>query len=250
MRPRTLLTPVLVVAVAGTCVRLGFWQLARLHEKQRLNASYRAALSSSPLSLGSAPEPTANLAGHRVLAGGVFDETRQVLLSNRSLHGSPGVEVITPLRLAGGAAVMVDRGWLPAPDARTARPQDCREPGERSVVGLIEALPRGVGGPAWTALPGDTITRWSASRLDLDSLAVRLPYAVAPYVLRALPDRAAPGRPVRSTPEAPNEMMHLSYAIQWFLFAIILLVGSVVFASRGRRPQTNAPDAMPEMPRR
>jgi surfeit locus 1 family protein len=230
-------------------VRLGFWQLSRLHEKQRLNAAYRAALATTPVPLPGALAPLAPFAGRRVRATGVYDETRQVLLSGRSLGHSPGVEVVTPLRTPDGGAVLVDRGWLPADDAMHARPQACREPGERTVPGLLEPMPDGVGGIAWTAIAADGVALWSARRLDVDSLRARLPYPIAPYVLRALPDRAAPAQPIRSLPEAPNEMMHLSYAVQWFLFAVILVVGSLITARRGTRSRTHAPDAMPEMPR-
>jgi len=69
-------------------------------------------------------------------------------------------------------------------------------------------------------------------------------------VLHALPDSTAPARPARSWPQAPNEWMHLSYAIQWFLFATILVVGSLVLAARGNRARAGAPDAIPEMPKR
>ena len=161
----------------------------------------------------------------------------QFLLSGRAHDGAPGVEVVTPLRLPGSpTAILVDRGWLPSPDAATARPQDYPEAGERVVRGLAEELRRGAGGPPVRALAADSMALWSVRWLDADSVAQRLPYAIAGYSLRELPGSGVPDRPRRSRPTPYNEMTHLSYAIQWFLFATIMLGGSVALAwSRRRR---------------
>ncbi len=227
------------LALAGLCVRLGFWQLDRRLQKQQANARLHAALRQEPLTLGPAPEPTVNLVGRRVRAVGVFDETRHVLLAGRAHDAAPGVEVVTPLRLAGGGAVMVNRGWLPSEDAESARPQDFPEPGTRVVIGLVEPMPRGVGGALWRASGPDSaaVTLWLGRRLDLDTLRARLPYDVAPYVLRELPADSLPARPLRSLPEIPGESMHLGYALQWFAFAVGALAGAIALARRGLAPR-------------
>lgn len=251
MKPRALLPALLVVLGAAVCVRLGFWQIARLHGKQRLNAALRAELAGPPLALGDVAPPYAVIAGHRVRVAGVFDPTRFVLLSGRAREGAPGVDVAAPLLLPGGGAVLVDRGWVPSPDAMTAHPEDLPPAGAVRLTALPEPLPLGAGGRPWLRVPSARATLWSVRTPDADSLAARLPYPVAPYLLRALPDSGAPaarGAPQPAAPRPADEFMHVSYAIQWFLFATILVVGSLLFARRGRGPAAGGPDAIPERP--
>ena len=235
MSPRGIATAVLVIAGAAVCARLGFWQIDRLHEKRRLNAEQAAALAAPALTLEA--DPTLERAhGRRVIARGRYDETRQVLLSNRAHDGTAGVEVVTPLVLAdGGTAVLVDRGWIPAPDAATADPRGFPEPGPHAVVGMPFALRRGAGGPALRALPAGPGALWSARWLDLDSLRGRFPYALAPFALRELPGPGVPTRPARAAPRPLDEWTHVSYAAQWFLFGAILLGGSAALAWSRRR---------------
>lgn len=235
MRAPFLVVLLVVLAGAAVCVRLGFWQLSRLHEKQALNAALRESLSAPPLVVTDEP-PAADQARHRPLAvTGRFDEAHQFLLSGRAHEGAPGVEVVTPLRLEGArTALLVNRGWLPSPDAATARPDQHPEPGVHTVRGIVEDLRHGAGGlaPRPIAAP---VALWSVRWLDRDSVAARLPYPIADYVLRQSPGPGVPDLPRRSAPRPYNEILHISYAIQWFLFATIMLGGSAVFAWSRRR---------------
>ncbi len=249
MKARSLLVLLLMLAVAGTCVRLGFWQLSRWHQKQALNAAVRRALAARAIPIGRDPAPLDSVRARRAEVRGRYDETRQVLLSGRSHAGSPGVEVVTPLRLEGGAAVLVNRGWLYAPDAATARPQEYSEAGGRTVLGIAEPIARGRDGAPLAILESDSVTLWSARGLDLDSLAARMPYPLAPYVLRQLPGEGVPARPVRSAPRPLDETMHLSYAIQWFFFAAIALGGPAAFTWSRRRRSGREPDSDLVIPR-
>jgi surfeit locus 1 family protein len=238
MKIRTALFLLLVVVAAAVCVRLGFWQIARLREKRELNAARTAALAAPPI-LVSGP-PKERIEGRRVSARGRYDESRQVLLVAHTHHGSPGVEVVTPLVLDGGStAVLVDRGWLYAADAATASPWRYGEPGPREAIGIAETMRSGAGGPAIRTAT-DSSTVYSARWLDRDSLAARLPYALLPFSIRQLPGPGVPEQPLRSAPQRLNEFTHVSYAIQWFLFAGILLVGTAALArSRGRAAKTD-----------
>ena len=237
MRARSVLVVAVVLAGAAVCVRLGFWQLSRLREKQASNAALREAEAGPPLVVEGEPPALERVRRHTLQAAGHFDERHQILLSGRAHGGEPGVEVVTPLILPGSpTAILVNRGWLYSADAARARPQDCPEPGERAVRGIVEELRHGAAGPPVRTLEHDSVTVWSARWLDADSLAHRLPYAVAGYALRELPGPGVPDRPFRSPPRPFNEMMHLSYAVQWFLFAAIMLGGSAALAwSRRRR---------------
>lgn len=250
------LSPVLVllgaVVVAAVCVRLGFWQVSRLHEKQALNRQLDAALASAPIDLRAADASgAAALRRARVTAHGRFDETRQFLLMGRAHDGEPGVAVVTPLLPDdGGPALLVDRGWIPSIDGANAQPERFPARGERTIIGLAEPLARGVARtlPApYFRVEMDSLQVWSTPRLDADSIEARLPYPVRPYVLKALPDRADSlevaeaaktsvfAGPLRWPVRPYDESVHRSYAGQWFAFAIITLVGSIVLVLRGRR---------------
>ena len=237
MRLRSVLVALAVVAGASVCVRLGFWQLSRWHEKRALNAALERALAAPPLALGAEPRSEAEVLGRRIEARGRYDESRQILLGARPHAGAPGVEVVTPLVLEGGTeALLVNRGWLYAPDAATAWPQESPEPGARQVVGFAEPIGRGLAGPALRTLESDSVTLYAARRLDWDTLSRRMPYALAPFVLRQTPGPSVPSRPLRTVPSPANEAMHLSYTVQWFAFAAILLGGSSMLAWSRRTP--------------
>jgi surfeit locus 1 family protein len=235
MKPASALAAVGIVVAAAVCVRLGIWQHSRWEEKRALNGAMRAAMTAPPRDLGGAAAPLDSVLRRRVRLTGRFDETRQVLLSARSQNHGPGVEVVTPLRLADGSAVLVNRGWLFAADAMTARPQEYPEPGERTVLGMAEGIPRGRGGRVTSTLEADSVTLYSARWLDLDSLAARFPYPLAPFVVRELPGPGVPSEPARTVPQPLDETMHISYMAQWFLFAAILLVGPLAVRRSRRR---------------
>lgn len=240
MKTSDLIAAVLVIAGSAVCVRLGFWQLSRMEEKRALNESFARSLEAPPIDATRDLPPLAALHGRRVRVRGRFDERHQILLRGREEGGLPGVQVVTPLLPEdGSAAVLVNRGWLPADDAATARPQDFPEPGEHEVVGVVEPLEEGAQGPALRLLSRDGVTLWSAARLDRDSLAARLPYALARFGVLQLPGAAVPPLPRRRAPQPLDDGLHLGYAVQWFAFATILLGGSAgVLWSRRRRSAT------------
>jgi surfeit locus 1 family protein len=257
VRAGTWLALVLVLLGTGVCVRLGLWQLSRLQQKRAANAALRAAMDAPPVDIEAASvlEP---LDQRRVRLRGRFDERVHVLLSGRARQHSPGVHVVTPFVIdargqdvAGEArAVLVDRGWLSSPDAVRARPQDYPEPGEREVIGVARALAPGQPGLPWRRLPTepDSITLWSARTLDVDSVAIHVHYAVPPYVVAELPGPGVPAQPARAAPTPLDESMHLSYAIQWFLFGSILLFGSAFVAWSRRHARPTFAPAAPEFP--
>jgi surfeit locus 1 family protein len=255
MRVLPVLIAVAVLAASAVCVRLGFWQLARWREKQALNAALRATESTTGLEVSGEPPPAAAALNRSMRVTGRYDETRQFLLSGMLHEGEPGVEVVTPLRVAGATtAILVNRGWLPADDAMTARPQDHPEPGECVVEGVAEAMKHGAGPPGPRALavappavappPGDSLALYTVRWLDADSIAARLPYPLAGYVVRQRPGAGVPGLPRRTLRPLYDETMHLGYAIQWFLFAILIPGGTAILArSRRRRAASRSTEA-------
>src|SRR2546428_8372121 len=114
----------LVVAflVAAVCVRLGVWQLDRLHQRRERNATLLAARARPPL------EVTGSVSGdsardRRLQARGVYDYEHERLWRARSFVGGPGVDLVTPLRLADGSAGLDVRGPGPLPCRQRSGPR-------------------------------------------------------------------------------------------------------------------------------
>ena len=216
----------LLLASAGF-VRLGIWQLSRLHERRSANIVTLAARRAPPAALTAGSRDTDTLREHRVTAEGRYDAAHEIILRGEALAGVPGVRIVTPLLLTDdGPAVLVDRGFLPAPDAVSADMRGTEEPGSRIVRGI--ALPVGTA-------PGEPIdhagrTTWR--RLELDALRRRLPYPVLPVYILQSPDSSLPRFPRRVEPPPVDEGPHLSYAIQWFLFAVMAAAFAVLVVGR------------------
>ncbi len=228
--PRSRLVPPLVLlAVAAVCVRLGLWQLDRLAERRTAN---RAALAPRALPEVALPAwlPAESLHGRRVRAAGRYLHEDELVLRGQVFGGVAGVVLVTPLGLegAGDTAVLVERGFVPSPDALTL-PSDATfdEPGRREVRGLAFAIP----GPG-KGEPLEHAGRVSFRRLDLTQVRSRLPYPVLNVGIRQLPDSSLPSFPRRRPAPVPDEGPHLFYAIQWFGFAATALVFAVIFGRR------------------
>ena len=242
MKPAALLLLVGGAIGAAVCVGLGLWQWSRWQERRAILANLEHALAEAPRSYRDSLPTAAAVVGRRITVFGRYDENRQFLLRGRPNAGEPGVEVVTPLVMASGSAVLVNRGWLASEDGAHARPQDYPEPGERQVTGYAEPLTKGHAGYPYLRLAGDTLELFSAAHLDPDSLTARLPYPVAGFWLRESPGPAVAPAPRRSSPPMPNPGMHLGYAIQWFAIAALILAGSV-WLGRSRGGANRGPAA-------
>jgi len=221
---RDILGAGIAVTAAAACVGLGVWQLHRLRERRARNAEIVSRRAAPVVELVGRGASVDALRQRRVRARGVYDYDRERVWGARTWEGVPGVALLTPLRLPDGAAVFVDRGWAPSVDAFHVDAARLREPDSAAVLGLAFAAPR--------------------DRGDVDQrLADSLPYPLLPFVLQALPDsladrRLPPGLRRWPAPELSNGP-HLSYAIQWFSFAIIIVVGTTALLRQATTSSEN-----------
>jgi surfeit locus 1 family protein len=226
---RLWMTLLVLVGVAVLC-RLGVWQLDRLAQRRAINAriDMRMVEPATPLS-GEPIDPEA-IEYRRVKVRGVYDSAQAIVLRNRTLDGAPGVHVLMPLRIAGSdKAVLIDRGWLPldqaAPEARRA----FDEAGEIAVEGIARLSQENAGGPQDPPLGPDRTRLDAWFRVDIPRIQQQIGYSLLPLFLEQQPTLGDPPLPRRVPTTDLGEGPHLSYAIQWFAFAIILLVGYVAF---------------------
>lgn len=238
--------PLLVgVLAAALCVRLGVWQLDRLSQRRALNEVIVSQTAKPPIPLDAEAVRTALAAGaddlrfRAVTLAGRFDFERELVVIGRSDHGRPGVHVVTPLLIDDSTAVLVERGFLPAADARTVDAAGAAEPRDAEVAGvLLQAQARPVAVEGRVSWPLHVVSP------DPGAVAALYPYAVLPLVLRrtSVPDGTA-FRTV-ALPEQ-SEGPHLSYALQWFGFAAIALVGSTILYVRRRRDAVSGGSSAP-----
>jgi surfeit locus 1 family protein len=220
----------LLLLVAAGFARLGVWQLGRLEQRRAANRATLAARAAPPAGLDPRAEGLDRLVEHRVIARGRYDHRHEIVIRGDVLQGVPGVRLVTPLLLApGGPAVLVDRGFLPAPDAITVDPSGAGEPGEQEVHGIALPVPTGAGQPTEHA------GRITWRRLDLSALRRRMPYEVLPILVKQSPDSALPRFPRRLEPPPVDEGPHLAYAVQWFLFAGLAAAFAVLVVGRSGR---------------
>ncbi len=225
---RWALLVVFVMALGVVFVRLGDWQLDRLDQRRERNAT---TLSNENIPAQPATEVFTRPIGEpdqwrNVRAIGTFDAEHQFVVRYRNNGGDSGYQIVTPLRIAGDPAltVLVDRGFIvlgagqPIPSTAPAPPS-----GEVTVEGHVRRNEQG----------NDGAIRPEAGQIRLinsDALQSALPYPVANGYLSAVtmdPAQAGGFRPI--LPPELSEGPHFWYAVQWFMFTGIGLLGIVVF---------------------
>lgn len=208
-------------------VNLGLWQLRRLEGRQ-LDNLVSAERATAPavgleLALAAAGTNVETLENRHVIAAGTFDASREVLIRSQVESGQAGFHVVTPFRLDSGAVVLVNRGWIPLD--MSAVPVLASPPTGlvdiKAVVRLNEFRP-GVS-PGFPPI---------YNRVDIDAIGGG--EALPVYLVlggdrnHRLPIPLLP-------PDFSSEGNHLLYAIQWFGFALIGLVGYLFLLRRARQ---------------
>ena len=229
---------IVAITAAAIFIGFGFWQLRRLESRQQQNALLASRRFAPEISLDSLPADTSAARFRRVRLRGRFDFANDIVHTLRGRSGSPGVNILTPLLRAGtDTAVLVNRGWVYAPDGMTVELRPWREADTVSGVGFVETFPTvGVFAPPNPERPR------AFRRLDRAAIAKLLPYPIANYyvVLSDSISSRAPGLgvapasnvPPRVQPAALDEGSHRNYAVQWFSFAAISIIGLVILLRR------------------
>lgn len=232
MRRSMIVFSLIALALAALFVRLGIWQLDRRQERRARNSMIAAQAAAPPVAFDAIPADTGRAHYRRATVRGTPDYAHELVLASRTRNGSPGVHVFTPVRIAGrDTAVLVNRGWVYSADGATADLARWREDSTLSVEGYVEPLPAGDVRP---------IKERILRRVTLGGVRGTLPYPVAPmYLVAQFPRDSAGARPARLTlPDLDDEGPHLGYALQWFAFALIAIVGAGIGVRRGRSPSS------------
>lgn len=234
MRTRsTLWAGLLIAALAALFMAAGFWQMARAHYKERIQSEVHAAAVDAPLHAGREILDASHAHLRRLEARGTWVPERTVLLDNKVQNGVVGYEVVTPLRLdEGDLHLLVNRGWIRAPQLRSELPTIETPSGTVSVEGIaripnarfLELGSEIVTGTVWQNL---TIERYKAwSQLPLQPVLL--------YQQGGNPDGL---QRVEAAPEAAgiNADRHRGYAITWFSLAGVTVAMGLLGWLRNRK---------------
>jgi surfeit locus 1 family protein len=225
----------LLATLAGLAAtaRLGVWQLDRAAQKTQLQAELdqRGQLPPLPLSALAATEAEALAQLHRPASiAGTWLPEHTVFLDNRQMQGRVGFYVVTPLLLADGSAVLVQRGWRArdfedrtrlAPVPTPAGPVVVSGPLARSPARLYE-FEAAASGPI-------------RQNLDIDSFARETGLRLRPVSLLQTSDSPEDGLRREWPRPAADVHKHYGYAFQWF--ALCALIGGLHVWFRIIRPR-------------
>lgn len=249
----------LVAALAAAlCVVAGLWQWQRHAERVAASAQLEAHYDAVPSALADVLAADGSLPDDApwtpVAVRGRYLDTEPVVLRNRPVDGRPAVRLLHPFVVGegphAGAVLVLDRGWVPTADGETER----RPPAPAGEVDVVARLrpaeageepvgPRQVrtveAGAVLAAGLGDTLDPLDDAGLA-DGGQTRL---LPAYGLLVSED----GAPPAGTAPLPRPEVglgsHLSYAFQWWVFALGALVGAVVLIVRDRRAVNGADGA-------
>jgi surfeit locus 1 family protein len=219
-RPAWIAGHLLAGATVVLFVALGFWQLDRLDARKAQNELVVARAAAEPVDVGEALDPASDaeavddLRFAAVTVTGTYEGEAVVVRATQD--GLSGGRVFSPLVLADGEEVMVLRGFvaqgsdgsIPAPEPPT---------GEVTVEGF--------------AIPVRRLE--PIARQSLDDAASTADGERLPVILQA--SEADSDQLQVVPPPDLDEGPHLSYAVQWFLFAAVVAVGYPLLLRRRAR---------------
>lgn len=228
--PTLISVPALILLV-GLCL----WQVQRMHWKEELIAEREARVAAEPIALPAEGVDPASVDYRRVRLEGTFRHDQELFLGARSLNGNVGYQVLTPFELAGGGAVLIDRGWVPVErKAPESRPEG-QLTGPQTVDGIARVAP----GKVWMQ-PDNEPDKNMWFFVDLPAMKSASGADIRTDLYVDAGPAENPGQyPVggQTRIELPND--HLQYAITWGLLAVALAVIYVLYhlkLERERKP--------------
>jgi surfeit locus 1 family protein len=202
-RPR-LWAAALAAAACAAGIALGVWQAGRAEQKRALGNQQQ-----------------------RIVVHGEFLAERTLLLDNKVRHQRVGYEVVTPLRLAEGIHVLVNRGWIEAPRERGQLPTVSTPPGRVRVEGrMLERLPQ----PMKLSEKNPGKVRQS---IDVTAFAFESGLALQAFVIE---QHAGPADGLLREWTAPHAGIekNQAYSLQWYSLAALAVVLFIVLSFKRR----------------
>lgn len=221
----SLFATVLVIVLLPIFISLACWQLRRADEKRVLMS--QAAAGQSQFVMLNALNADQLPRYQHVQVQGVFDAQHQVLLdSMASSRGQPGYRVWTPLKLSDESIVLVDRGWI-AKDIVSHDKQPVRgvlqvDTQQKKISGIIDELPR----PGIRAGTAGVSNTWPQvlNYPRLEELKNLYGPSLQSRIVLMDADSVDGFERQWQIKQGFSPERHIGYAVQWFGFAITLLI--------------------------
>ena len=202
------------------CLWASQWQFHRGEDRKARNATIEKHINIPAVDLATLTSNVLENEWRVVRTDGIFDSDNQILLRNRYFEGKYGYAVLTRFTTSSGDVIWVDRGWVAAGASASVAPKTPPVPeGNVSITGRLRldtSLPSG----SFFALPvnGDEgmISKLNAqSGLETENYYLDLISGSDPLLTPAAPSE------IPSLSDGP----HLAYAVQWILFAGLVVYG-------------------------
>ncbi|NAW65722.1 SURF1 family protein [Photobacterium halotolerans] len=201
------------LVVLSVLVKLGMWQISRGQEKEMLTAALKLRGEQTFYSVASLPDDPL---WYRVRLSGEYDHSKAILLDNQLDRGRPGYHLFYPFRTENGAWVLVNLGWLPAPQYRDELPVLPEFHGQVMLTGMVAPS---------TQLPelseAETENGWPrrVQNIKPQELADATGLPLPDWVIQIAPDDPlALKQNWQAVVMGPEK--HYAYAVQWFLLAL------------------------------
>ncbi len=212
-------------------ISLGFWQLERADEKQRILDEFNANQQAAPIGLAELKRDE-NYQYRAAWVTGTLDGSRRILLDNRVKNGRPGYEILEALAVDGlkvngrSQAILVNRGWVPASLNRNELPV------VESVVGEVQlrgVLYRSLGGGYRLDDGIKTVSQWPSRVGWVSAERAEELYGndFFDYQLRLDSDSIGALNTGWVTVSV-QPTKHTGYAVQWFIMAAVLLLMTLI----------------------
>jgi cytochrome oxidase assembly protein ShyY1 len=235
VRPKWIAIHLLVIALVAVMVNLGKWQLNRHNERKDFNATLvqRFDVPIRPLDELLPNAKPQDIEWMPTAITGTYLQGEDISMVNVSQNGVAGYNAVTPMLLEDGAVVLVNRGFLPLASAFPAAPS-----GEISLLGRIRASSERRTGAVSDPATGELT---EVQRIDIDRLQQQIDGELVPVYVQLLKSTPAEA-PTLSTivdPEFGNGP-HLSYTVQWLVFALCAVGGWIALVRREMVKQKKA----------
>ncbi|WP_130396011.1 SURF1 family cytochrome oxidase biogenesis protein [Nocardiopsis dassonvillei] len=225
----------LVLVLVPSFVWLGFWQLDRAGQRGAAVDLQQSNLAADPVPVAELTRVGEDVAPddrwRTVEATGTWDTGHELLLRNRDGSGGVGFHVLTPLVTEEGTAVLVNRGWVERGETALDQPEVPPAPeGTVEVAGRLHYSETEEN----TGLRNrDDLPEGQLMMVDVDQIAADLPYPVyGGYVDLTRQDPMPEAAPEPVVLHEEDAGMSASYAVQWWVFAVVAVGGWVFLVRR------------------
>jgi surfeit locus 1 family protein len=221
LRPAFLVVWMLTIALTAALVALGTWQVQRLSDKKALIAAIetRAYGTPKPLPLDwGTIGPKSDWEYTNVTMSGTFNHDAEVQVYTVTDIG-PGYWVFAPLQLIDGRNVLINRGFVTAENRRPETRLQGQIAGPVTITGLMRTTETG-----GLFLRENDLANQRYYRRDVAQIAAAKSIKdAAPFYVDADKTANPGGLPIGGKTQLKFPNSHLSYAITWYILAVMML---------------------------